>query len=157
MFFKKWKLVTHTAKLNAELTQPIHWKPIQLKFCIKIVFLSPNESTVVKCKKVVYYSTKIGGCAPHKKKCWWDGGGGLFSPPRSEFRRRDMICDIHPAVILVKQKTVSGRYHVIRPKLLPRPALFWEIQYGSSLFCSVNSRSSWFMSTDCTKLVCSLF
>ena len=85
MFFKKWKLVTHTAKLNAELTQPIHWKPIQLKFCIKIVFLSPNESTVVKCKKVVYYSTKIGGCAPHKKKCWWDGGGGLFSPPRSEF------------------------------------------------------------------------
>ena len=87
MFFKKWKLVTHTAKLNAELTQPIHWKPIQLKFCIKIVFLSPNESTVVKCKKVIYYSTKIGGCAPHKKKCWWDGGGGggLFSPPRSEF------------------------------------------------------------------------
>ena len=73
MFFKKWKLVTHTAKLNAELTQPI-----QLKICIKIVFLSPNESTVVKCKKVVYYSTKIGGCAPHKKKFWWGGGGGFF-------------------------------------------------------------------------------
>lgn len=73
----------YTAKLNAELTQPIHWKPIQLKFCIKLVFLSPNESTVVKSKKVVYYSTKVGGCAPPTKKVL--GGGGLFPPPRSEF------------------------------------------------------------------------
>ena len=59
----------HTAKLNAGLTQLIHWKPIQLKFCIKVVYLSPNESTVLKCKKVIYYSTpphtppqkKVGG------------------------------------------------------------------------------------------------
>ena len=28
-------------------TQLIHWKPNQLQFCIKIVFLSPNELTVV--------------------------------------------------------------------------------------------------------------
>ena len=37
----------HTAKLNAGLTQLIQRKPIQLKFCIKIVFLSPNESTIM--------------------------------------------------------------------------------------------------------------
>ena len=47
----------HTAKLNAGLTQLIHWKPIQLKFCIKVVYLSPNESTMLECKKVIYYST----------------------------------------------------------------------------------------------------
>ena len=84
MFFTKWKLVLHTAKLNVGLTQLIHSKPIQFKFCIKIVFLSPNESTVVKCKKVIYYSTAVGGCALHKKKVLV-GAGGLFSPPRSEF------------------------------------------------------------------------
>ena len=29
-------------------TQLIHWKPSQLRFCINIVFLSPDELTVVK-------------------------------------------------------------------------------------------------------------
>ena len=33
-------------------TQVIHWKPNQLKFCIKIGFLSPDE-------KVIYYSIKV--------------------------------------------------------------------------------------------------
>ena len=34
---------------------------------------SPNESTVVKCKKVIYYSTK---CV-----CVCVGGGGICPPP----------------------------------------------------------------------------
>ena len=41
------KLVMHTAKLNVG-NQLIHWQPNQLKFCIKIVFLSPDQLTVVK-------------------------------------------------------------------------------------------------------------
>ena len=53
-------------------------------------------------------------------------GAGGGSAAEKRIRRRDMICDIHPAVIPVKQKSVSGRYHVIKPKLLPRPALFFE-------------------------------
>ena len=58
----------HTAKLNAGLTRLIHWKPIQLKFCIKIVFLGPDESTLLKCKKVIYYSTtRLPRPAPTKK------------------------------------------------------------------------------------------
>ena len=45
-------------------TQVIHWKPNQLKFCIKIVFLSPDELTLVKQKKVICYSIKVGGLSP---------------------------------------------------------------------------------------------
>ena len=45
-------------------TQVIHWKRNQLKFCIKIVFLSPDELTLVKQKKVIYYSIKVGGLSP---------------------------------------------------------------------------------------------
>ena len=65
----------HTAKLNAGLTQLIHWKPIQLKFCIKVVYLSPNESTVLKCKKVIYYSTTPSPAQPSQKKL------GELKPP----------------------------------------------------------------------------
>ena len=65
----------HTAKLNAGLTQLIHWKPIQLKYCIKIVFLSPNESTMLKCKKVIYYSTTPFPAQPPQKKL------GELKPP----------------------------------------------------------------------------
>ena len=54
-----------TAKLNAGLTQLIHWKPIQLKFCIKVVYLSPNESTMLECKKVIYYSKPPPPPPPH--------------------------------------------------------------------------------------------
>ena len=58
-------------------TQLIHWKLNQLKFSIKIVFLSPDELTMVQYKKVIYYSTKVGGRAfPPQKKVW-----GIEVPP----------------------------------------------------------------------------
>ena len=34
-------------------TQLIHWTPSQLKFCTKIVFLSPNELTVENKRKLL--------------------------------------------------------------------------------------------------------
>ena len=41
------------------------WGGGMLKFrvsiCIKLVFLSPDELTLVKYKEVIYYSTKVGG------------------------------------------------------------------------------------------------
>ena len=79
----------HTAKLNAGLTQLIHWKPIQLKFCIKVVYLSPNESTMLECKKVIYYSTPRPPPTPRHKKKW-----GELKPPMIQVE-----CLIHDLTI----------------------------------------------------------
>ena len=54
------------------------------------MFLSPNESTVVKCKLVIHYphdyTTKVSVLRPPQKSvCGGGVGGGLFPPPRSEF------------------------------------------------------------------------
>ena len=40
------KLVAHTANLNVR-NPVVHWKPNQLKFCIKIVLFSFDGLTVV--------------------------------------------------------------------------------------------------------------
>ena len=45
------KFVTHTAKLNAGYPTDFHG--------IRIVFLNPDELTVVKQEKVIYYFTKV--------------------------------------------------------------------------------------------------
>ena len=42
------------------------------------MLLSPDELTVIKENKVLYYSTKMGGCAPYEKK---GGDLKLPSPP----------------------------------------------------------------------------
>ena len=49
-------------------SQLIHWKPNQQQLWKKIVFLIPGELTVVKQKKVIYYSTLL---LP-KYGCTWE-------------------------------------------------------------------------------------
>ena len=89
--FFKWapaatKLVT-TQQNKMQETQLIHWKPNQLKFCMKITFLSPDELTVVKKEKVIYF-TKVGeggrAVPPFHKKV---GGWSPLSPQLPRFRR----------------------------------------------------------------------
>lgn len=57
---KKWAAENKTE--SSIICQPPHifispLPPTSPKFCIKIVFLSPHELTMVKYKKVTYYST----------------------------------------------------------------------------------------------------
>ena len=54
---------------------------------VSLLQLSPFFASIFPVfsqKRLILRLTKVGGCTPTKKKCWWERVGGV-PPPRSEF------------------------------------------------------------------------
>lgn len=88
----------------------ILWKPNQFKFWTKIVFLSPDELTVVKWKKVIYY----------KKVEGWSPPAPLPPPPTASAAYSLGVCNIEILNTLWQRETVN------------ESAIFHETQWSLS-------------------------